>query len=116
MLALQEASTHLSAAEHKEREDWAFQMSLLMRNRFLAHEFYEEYWAHAMTRKAWDALVLRSAFMNLFRQTMFKRIIPNLKRIGLLSARIRPRYAALGLLAFEDLPSAPELTAADLLA
>ncbi len=115
VLALQEAATRLSEAEHREREDWAFQMSLLMRNRFLAFEFYEEYWAHAMTRKAWEALVLRSPFMNLFRQTMFKRVVPNLKRIGLLSPRIRPRYEALGLLAFEHLPSAPELTAADLL-
>jgi hypothetical protein len=115
VLALEEAASQLSTAEHREREDWAFQMALLMRNRFLAHEFYEEYWAHAMNRKAWDALVLASPFMNLFRQTMFKRVVPNLKRIGLLSPRIRPRYEALGLLAFENLKSAPDLTAKDLL-
>ena len=42
--------------------------------------------------------------MNVFRQTMFK-----------LSPRIRPRYEALGLLAFKHLPFAPELTATDLL-
>jgi hypothetical protein len=87
----------------------AVQMTLLMR--FLAYEFDEEYWAHAITRKAWEALVLRSPFMNLFRQTMFKRVVPNLKRIGLLSPRIRPRYQALGLLTFEH---RPWLTATDL--
>jgi hypothetical protein len=43
-------------------------------------------------------------------------VIPNLKRIGLLSERIRPKYEALGLLAFEQGRAAPELTAADLLA
>ena len=46
---------------------------------------------------------------------LFRRVIPNLKRIGLLSDRIRPHYAALGLLAFEHERSAPELTAEDLL-
>jgi hypothetical protein len=53
--------------------------------------------------------------MGSFRQTMFKRIVPNLKRIGLLSDRIRPRYDALGLLSYETGRAAPELTAADLL-
>ncbi|HMK72773.1 MAG TPA: hypothetical protein VK454_05520 [Myxococcaceae bacterium] len=115
VLAIQERAAQLSGREHREREDWAFQMVLLLRNRFLAHEFWEEYWAHAMSRKAWDDLVLRSPFMNLFRRTMFKRIVPNLKRIGLLTERVRPRYEALGLLAFEDLRAAPELTASDLL-
>ena len=51
----------------------------------------------------------------MFRRTMFKRIVPNLKRIGLLSERIRPRYAALGLLEYEHLPAAPELTAQQLI-
>ena len=61
-----------------------------------------------------EALVLKSEMMGLFRRTMFKRVIPNLKRIGLLSDRVRPKYAALGLLEFEHGRAAPELTAADL--
>jgi hypothetical protein len=51
----------------------------------------------------------------MFRRVMFKRIIPNLKRIGLLSDRIRPRYAEIGLLEFEHGRSAEQLTAIDLL-
>ncbi|MFN7133467.1 MAG: ferritin-like domain-containing protein [Myxococcales bacterium] len=105
----------LSPKELREREDWAFEMSLLMRNRFLAHEFYEEYYAHTMSRAAWDRLILQSQFMTFFRNTMFRRIVPNLKRINLLSDRVRPHYEALGLLAFEHEKAAPELTAADLL-
>jgi hypothetical protein len=106
---------HLRASERREREDWAFEMVLLMRNRFLAHEFYDEYWGHAMRRRHWDALLLQSAFMRTFQAAMSRRIIPNLKRIGLLSERIRPHYNALGLLAFEYTPAAPELTIDDLL-
>jgi hypothetical protein len=115
VLALHEWFQQLSDRERREREDWAFEVSLLLRNRFLAWEFYEEHWAHAFTRAEWERLTVGSKLMGAFRQTMFKRIVPNLKRIGLLSDRIRPRYDALGLLAYEGGPAAPELTATDLL-
>jgi hypothetical protein len=105
----------LPERERREREDWAFEVALLLRNRFLAHEFYDEFYAHAMSRKQWDELVLSSEMMGLFRRTMFKRIIPNLKRIGLLSDRIRPHYEQHGLLAFEHGKAAPDLTASELL-
>ena len=105
----------LSERDRREREDWCFEISILLRNRFLAHEFYDEFYAHAMSRAAWDAMVQKSELMGLFRTTMFKRIIPNLKRIGLLTDRIRPRYAAIGLLAYEHGRPATELTARELL-
>ena len=72
-----------------------------MRNRFMAYEVYEEFYGHAMSRAQWDELVLWSSMMQLFRKTMFKRIIPNLKRIGLLSDRVRPLYERAGLLGYE---------------
>jgi hypothetical protein len=106
----------LSERERREREDWAFEVAILLRNRFLAHEFYDQYYGHAMPRAAWDQVVLGSGMMALFRETMFKRIVPNLKAIGLLSDRIRPRYQRAGLLAYEHGKAAPELTAEDLLA
>ncbi|MEK7866970.1 MAG: ferritin-like domain-containing protein [Planctomycetota bacterium] len=117
VVALREAYTHdLPAAEIRDREDWAFEMSLLLRNRFLAHEFYDEYWAHAMTRKAWNELILASEFMSTFRKMMFRRIIPNLKHIHLLSERIRPHYESIGLLEWEHEKAAHELTEKDLVA
>jgi hypothetical protein len=116
VLALQKFyQSELSARERREREDWAFEVSLLLRDRFLAHEYFEEHWAHVMSRAEWDRTMLESETMALFRGTMFKRIVPNLKRIGLLSERSRPRYAEAGLLQYEHLRAAPELTAQDLL-
>ena len=116
VLALRELYTeHLSSREVREREDWAFEVAVLLRNRFLAHEFYDEFYAHAIKRSEWNKLMIESNLMTNFRKTMFKRLIPNLKRIGLLSDRIRPRYAALGLLEYENEKAAPDLTGQDLL-
>ncbi len=116
VLSIQEfVEKGISERERHEREDWAFEVALLLRNRFLAHEFYDEFYGHAMTRKEWDQIVLRSDMMEMFRKTMFKRIIPNLKRIGLLSDRVRPHYQQYGLLDFEHGRAAPDLTAQDLI-
>jgi len=108
-------AAEVSERERRQREDWAFEVALLMRNRFLGHEMYEECYAHAMSRRAWDRMVQSSEMMGVFRATMFKRIVPNLKAIGLLSDRVRPRYQEAGLLQFESGLAAPELTAADLM-
>ncbi len=116
VVALEEHyQSELPDAERREREDWAFEVVLMLRNRFLAHEFYDEYYAHAMSRAAWDQAVLGSGMMASFRKTMLERIIPTLKRIGLLSDRIRPHYEKAGMLAYEHGKAAPELTADDLL-
>lgn len=116
VLALEEFyRTQLSDSERRDREDLAFQLSLLLRNRFLMHEVYDEYYGHAMKRTEWDRLVFNSQLLGLFRKTMFKRVIPNLKRVGLLSERICPYYEEIGLLIYEHGKAAPELTAEELL-
>jgi hypothetical protein len=68
-----------------------------------------------MSKREWNSAVLRSEFMGRFRNTLFRRLIPNLKRIHLLSDRIRPHYGALGLLVYENERPANELSAGDLL-
>jgi hypothetical protein len=114
VVALQGHLRGLPEAERREREDWALEMCLLLRNRFLAHEFYEERWAHAMSRREWDRFVLSTEYMKRFRVTMFRRIVPNLKRIGLLTDRVRPHYAALNLLSWENEKAAPEVAVEEL--
>jgi len=105
----------LSPREKEERAAWAFEISVLLRNRFLAHEFYDEYYGHQMSRAQWDRLVSGSHLVGVFRETMFRRIIPNLREIGLITARTRPLYRELGLLEFEGGKPAPQLTAAQML-
>jgi hypothetical protein len=47
--------------------------------------------------------VLEGFVMSTFRNLLFQRVIPNLKRIGLLTDRIRPKFEELGILDFENL-------------
>jgi len=115
VLALEAYLVELTEPERREREDWAFEVSRMLRSRFLAHEIHDQYYAHHLSRRAWDEVVLGSRMMEMFRHTMFRGIVPNLRRVGLLSERIQPRYRELGLLGYQAGKSAPELSAADLL-
>ena len=98
VLALREhVLNELDERERREREDWSFEVALLMRNRFLAYEIYEEHFEGLITRKQWRRAVAAARGMERFRHVMFSRMVPNLREIGLLSDRIRPHYTRVGL-------------------
>ena len=101
--------TELNERELREREDLAYEITLMMQRRFLIHEMYEEYWTHQFSLQEWNKFAASSQLMQMFRRSMFRIIMPNLKRIGLLSDRIKPKYDALGVLEFQDAPSIYEM-------
>ena len=116
VLALREhISKELSESERREREDWAFEVSLLMRNRFMAFEVYEEWFEGTMSREEWKRFVMEVPGMQMFRQVMFTRLVPNLREIGLLSPRIMPHYERVGLARYFDGRAADTLTAEEML-
>ena len=116
VLALREhIAKELSESERREREDWAFEVALLMRNRFMAFEVYEEWFEGTMTREQWKAFVTEVPGMQLFRQVMFTRLVPNLREIGLLSPRIMPHYDRVGLSRYFDGRSADTLSAEEMI-
>jgi hypothetical protein len=116
VLALREHITkNLSDAERREREDWAYEVALLMRNRFLARELYYDWFEHKLSLKDWDEVILGAPSMAAFRQIMFKRLIPNLEYIGLMSERIKPMYAKAGLTDFLGGKNATQLSGEDLI-
>jgi hypothetical protein len=102
--------TELSERERQEREDWAFEVALLMRNRFMALEVYEEWFEGLMSRKDWCELTFKARGMEEFRQVMFQRLVPNLREIGLLSDRIKPHYERVGLMRYFDGRAALDIT------
>lgn len=116
VLALRDHLRELGESERREREDWAFEVALLMRNRFLALEVYEEWFEGIMSRQAWKAFVTETPGMAQFRQTMFTRLVPNLREIGLVSPRIVPRYEKVGLARYMDGLSADRIDGAGMIA
>ena len=117
VLALREHITkELGESERREREDWAFEVALLMRNRFMAYEVYEEWFEGRIPRSAWRKFVTEMPGMNEFRTTMFTRLVPNLREIGLLSDRIMPRYDQVGLMKYFGGAAADQLSAQKMIA
>jgi hypothetical protein len=111
VLALREHITkELGERERQEREDWAFEVALLMRNRFLMYELYEEKFQPTMSRAQWRDLVLHTPGLEQFRAVMFSRLVPNLREIGLLSPRIMPHYEKVGLMKYFGGDAANKIT------
>jgi len=100
----------LSEAERQEREDWAFEVALLMRNRFMAYEVYEEWFEGRLSRAKWREFITAAPGMEEFRHVMFKRLVPNLREIGLMSPRIQPAYEQVGMMRYFDLAAADQLS------
>jgi hypothetical protein len=82
-----------------------------MRNRFMAYEVYEEWFdGTSVSRDQWRQLIMNSPGMQRFRKTMFTRLVPNIREIGLLSDRIRPHYEKAGLGIYFSGQAAPEVS------
>jgi hypothetical protein len=103
-------TNQMSEAELKEREEFVIEATHLLRNRLLMEAVFERLdW----DVKLWVNWAQQTPFMVGFRQMMFSKIVPNLKRLGLLTPRVRAEYARLDLLKFENLKDSveePEVT------
>ncbi len=116
VLALREHITkELSERERQEREDWAFEVAILMRNRFMAYEVFDEWFDGLISREQWRKFITEVPGMRMFRQVMFSRLVPNLREIGLMSPRILPYYEKVGLMQYFDGVAADRLTAEQML-
>ncbi|MEZ4440119.1 MAG: ferritin-like domain-containing protein [Polyangiaceae bacterium] len=90
----------LSEEEREERARFAYEACVVMRERLVPTDVFEHWgWDVAEARKVF----LEATIMQQFRQLLFTRVIPNLRRVGLLTDGVRPLYDELGLLQFENL-------------
>src|SRR5262249_18463040 len=100
----------LSEKERREREEFAYEACVLMSERLNGREVWEKL---GLPIEECLDYTYNSPLMVGFRQNLFARVIPNLKRLGLLSDHIRPRYQTLGVLRYENEPSADQELALD---
>ena len=83
----------------KEREDFVYEAAVLMRDRFLMQEVWVKM---GLPFERCIELAMNNQGQILFRQLLFAKIVPAIKKIGLLSPRQRERFQGLGILQYEN--------------
>jgi hypothetical protein len=102
VLSLQEAYKELSGPEIRERQEFCYEAAVRMRDRFLQQEVWE---AMGMPVKECCQIMLHNPVQLEFRKVLFSKIVPNLKKLGLLDAGdgwLRGKFAELGVLEYES--------------
>jgi len=102
VLSLQDHYKELNAAELRERQEFAFEAAVRMRDRFLQQEVWERM---GVPVKEAITLVQQAPERELFQQMLFSKIVPNCKKLGLLDASdawLRHKFEELGVIQFED--------------
>jgi hypothetical protein len=99
VLALRGHYTDMPENEMRDREDFIIYACELMRNRLVGSDI-----AQAMGWNEEDVKneVLGSPIGQQFRSMLFMRIVPNLKRLGLITPRVREAFERLQIIQFED--------------
>ena len=103
VLSLKEYYAELSFAEIRERQEFAFESAVRMRDRLLMQEVLERL---EVDVKAAVKLAMEDEGRLLFQQMLFSKIVPNCKKLGLLDAGdgwLRQKFGELGVIQFEDL-------------
>jgi hypothetical protein len=102
VLSLQDYYQELNAAELRERQEFAFEAAVRMRDRFLQQEVWERM---GVPVKEAIELVQQAPERPMFQQMLFSKIVPNCKKLGLLDAAdgwLRTKFGELGVIQFED--------------
>jgi hypothetical protein len=102
VLSLKEYYEGLSDAEIFERQQFAFEAAVRMRDRFLQQEVWERM---GVPVKEAIELVMRTPTREVFQMMLFSKIVPNCKKLGLLDRNdkwLRHRFEELGVIQFED--------------
>jgi len=106
VLSLSDLYTNeMTSSELREREEFVIEATHLLRDRLLMEAVFERL---GWDTKLWVEWAKQTPFMVGFRQMMFQKIVPNLKRLGLLTPRVRAEYEKLDLLKFEHMKDSVE--------
>ena len=108
VLSLQEYYKELTAAELRERQEFAFEAAIRMKDRMAMQEVWER-----MEVPTSDVVKIMSMAPERddFQILLFSKIVPNLRKLGLLDAAdgwLRTKFTEMGAIAFEHLTDSTE--------
>ncbi len=102
VLSLKEVYDGMSDAEMKDRQEFAYEASVRMRDRFLQQEVWDRM---GVSTKELAPIMLQDPARQLFQQMLFAKIVPNCKKLGLLDRNdkwLRHKFEEMGVIQFED--------------
>ena len=103
VLSLREIYEGMSATELRVRQEFCYECAVRMRDRFLAKEVWE---ALGLPVQQCLEVMRRDPAQIEYRRALFSKVVPNVKRLGLLDLGdgwLRARFAELDVLKFEHL-------------
>ncbi|WP_419929716.1 ferritin-like domain-containing protein [Candidatus Poriferisocius sp.] len=103
VLSLQEFYSELTVPELRERQEFAFEAAVRMRDRFLSQEVWER--MGVPVRPMVENFLSLPADQKPFQNILFSKIVPNCKKLGLLDAGdgwLRRRFEEIHVIEFED--------------
>jgi hypothetical protein len=96
---LEEFVQTLTEEERNDRAQFALEACTVSRNRLRAYDVWEKY---GMDIEFTEEYNKTNVFQTQFQDVLFSRIMPNLKRIGLLTDELIPEYEKLGVMGYAD--------------
>src|SRR6056300_1417700 len=96
---LEEYVKTLSEQEQIDRANFALEACTVSRNRLKPYDVWEKY---GMNIQETEEYQKQHIFQAQFQDVLFSRIMPNLKRIGLLRDELIPEYEKLGVIGYAD--------------
>jgi hypothetical protein len=99
VLSLKDQYESMDPKELRDREDFIITASQLLRDRFLNEEVWERV---GLPKKECMEASANSEGMRLFRRLIFSKIVPNVKRLSLLTPYVRKGFEELGIIEYEN--------------
>ena len=103
VLSLQEYYAELTEAELFERQEFAYDAAIRMRDRFQRQEIWDRFGIDV--KEAIRTFSAQDPNEDPFQQLLFAKIVPNCKKLGLLDANdgwLRKRFEEMHVIQFED--------------
>ena len=105
VLSLKEYYSELTDAEMLERQEFAFEAAVRMRDRFLQQEVWERMGVDVRQMIKLQLENQGDKNEDPFQQLLFSKIVPNCKKLGLLDRNngwLRAKFGEMGVIQFED--------------
>jgi hypothetical protein len=105
VLSLKEYYAELTDAEMLERQEFAFEAAVRMRDRFLQQEVWDRMGVDVRTMVHLQLEHAGDKNEDVFQQLLFSKIVPNCKKLGLLDRNdgwLRKKFGEMGVIQFED--------------